>query len=374
MIVNSRFKIYSDYLETHGDDYAQVFISDTRDVIFQGDIFAPFKNYSNWLGYATEFKLIGEDRNYNYPWLLNRFGKAEADKLVDKRIICAGTTIGSIDAMKIFCGTMWKMILQALKKNYDQATMNYLVWNNLLPIENLIEFDVISGEIFTNGLIKTYRTRDDFILRGDGGIPAAVHQYDRHKELVQLVDRIYRDKNFSSDERFADVRSVLEQVDHLFFYDKINDAARLCMNTISNGANFSGNADRLLKLWENILSRSLTPAAGYLELLIQNALQNAQGLSINHVQKILTLLIYSVKNRRAVDINFKNFVAGALVQMTEQNFKAGNAQACFMLLDAIDNLELPPDKNFYLLTAKVNRTFGRKTEALEAYKKLLDFS
>ena len=51
---NTRWKIFADFLEIHGDNYEQVFITDTRYVVFQGDVFEKFKDYRNWLGYVTE--------------------------------------------------------------------------------------------------------------------------------------------------------------------------------------------------------------------------------------------------------------------------------------------------------------------------------
>lgn len=376
MIIHTRWKMYADYLDTHGD-YAQVFISDTRDVIFQGDLFAPFNGCTNWLGYTTEATHIGGQFPVNYNWLIGAFGRTEADKLVDKKIICVGTVIGSTDAMKTFCRTMW----DALKDNnvwgHEQAAMNYFVWNNLLPIENLFEIDVQSGEIFTAAQFhRLYPVKilGDKILRGDGGIPAVVHQYDRHRELVELVDRLYRDKNFTADEKFSDVRSVLEQVNHLVFIGKIDDAARLCMNTLPGKANFDGNVDRLLKIWERVLNAPLTPAVGYLELSIQNVLLTAKVFSLPQLNKIFSYLVQSVKTRRVVFPQFKFVVLESLYTILEQSINANAAAQCFQLIDLIKALDVPPNKKFLLLQAKANRIFGRKEQALAAYKAALELN
>lgn len=370
LIVNLRFKIYNDFLEIHGDKYEQVLVCDTRDVIFQNDVFALFKDCVNWLGYSTELLTIGEERRYNYPWIKICFGKVEADKLSDKKVICAGTIIATTREMKIFCSKMWEIVKQNLTRNFDQGTMNYLVWNKLLPIENLIENDVDSGEILTNGQIKDNKIRDDKILRGDGGVPAVVHQYDRHQNLVQLVDNIYRDRNFQADERFIDPRSTLEQVKQLLYIGKLDEAARFFMNT--HGADFGGEIDRLLKIWEMLLSRPFLPAVGYLELSMQNALVSVKNLPQTNLDKICSLLVFAIKNRRAVDPRFVNMIAGGLLNLAGQFVNARAAAPCFFCLDAIKALELPPNKDFYLLQAKAFRTFGRKDEALAAYKQALD--
>ena len=234
---NTRWKIFSDFLETHGDAYEQIFITDTRDVIFQVDVFAAFENLPNYLGLTTEADIIGGDSagNENYIWLVDCFGKAAADKLSDKKIICDGTVIGTIAEMKIFTAKMWQAVSAAERsvnfRIHDQAVANYLVYNNLLPIKNLIEID-IDGEIFTMALADEFSVHGENILRG-GKIPAVVHQYNRHDDLINLVDEIYHDKNFQADLRFNDMRSVTEQATCLLFAKKNRRRGKIFHEEIS---------------------------------------------------------------------------------------------------------------------------------------------
>ena len=89
IVNNTRWKIFGDWLEIHGDDFAQVFITDTRDVIFQGDIFAPFNGLTNWLGVATDADDIRGNKSgdaSNLLWLTECFGRAEAERLDDKKV------------------------------------------------------------------------------------------------------------------------------------------------------------------------------------------------------------------------------------------------------------------------------------------------
>ena len=377
MIINLRWKMYCDFLEIYGDNYTQLFVTDVRDVIFQGDVFEAFKGQSSYLGYTTEATDIGASKasgGFNYNWLLRAFGQKEADKLTIKQAICCGTVIGTVNEVKIFSQTMWEALKKGIFWGYEQAQMNYLVYNNLLPIENLIEIDVHSGAIFTNGIIKDNKIRDDKILRGDGGVPAVVHQYDRHKELVQLVDRIYRDKNFQIDEQFSDARSNLDQVKQLLFFGRIDDAAQFFMKKFVDGANFDNNVNILMKLWEMLLNHPLAPAIGYLELSVQNALAITRNFPIQYLNAACSLLTYSIKNRRAVNPQLVNFITGGLYNIAEQSLSARNADFCFFCIDAIKSFDLPPNKDFYLLQAKANRTFGRKEEALAAYSKALELS
>jgi len=368
-----RFKNFKRYIDAHGDEYGQIFITDTRDVIFQDDIFEHFKNYSNFLGHSFEggnFRV-----NSNYEWLVNCFGKDEADKLADKRIICAGSAlIGTPREIKIFLEKLLDDSWEMNKFAFDQAAFNYLFYNNLIPVKNIIENDTYSGEIFTNGLVKDNKIRGDKILRGDGGVPSVVHQYDRHADLVALVDNIYRDKNFQVDERFMDSQSVLEQIFYLLYVNKTDDAAQFCMKNFSPELNRGENVDRLLKIWEFVAQRPLTPAIAFIELTIQAALKFAQGFSLNPLVKICSLLIYSAKNGRGVDFEFKIMLVNFLLNVIEQTINANNAEICFHFINVIKSFDLPPNKDFYLLEAKANRVFGRKEEALASYKKALDLS
>lgn len=375
---NVRWKIFADFLEVHGNDYAQVLATDTRDVIFQGDVFEPFKKYSSYLGYSTEADDIGGSKTgdtIDRFWLIDCFGKEETEKLLDKTIICDGTVIGTATEMKIFSQKMWELLSDIDKRvNYrihDQPIANYLIHNKLLPIRNIIEIDPEHGVIFTDALVKHNKTRGDFILRGDDGVPAVVHQYDRHAPLVQLVDRVYRDKNFQADERFTDPRSILEQVKQLLYIGKLDEAAEFFMN--NHGADFGGEIDLLLKIWEMLFSRPLFPAVGYLELSIQNALASPKNFPQKNLDKICSLLIFSIKNRRTVNPQLVQFIAGGLFNLAGQFIDTRAAAPCFFCLDAIKALELPPNKDFYLLQAKAFRTFGRKDEALAAYKQALEF-
>ena len=220
--------------------------------------------------------------------------------------------------------------------------------------------------------MKIYKTRGEKILRGDGGVPAVVHQYDRHPELVQLVNNVYRDRNFQGDERFTDPRSVLEQVKQLLYIGKPDEAARFFMD--NQGADFGNNANVLLNLWGMLLNYPFVPAVGYLELSMQNYLASVENLPVQYLNAVCSLLTHSIKNRRAVNPHLVKFIAGGLMNIAEQSLNAHNQEFCFFCIDAIKALDLPPNKDFFLLQAKAYRTFGRKDEALTAYKQALDLS
>lgn len=313
--------------------------------------------------------------NLNLRLLEAAFGKAEADKLADKKIICAGSAlIGTPQEMKIFLEILLSANLKEYPFGFDQAAFNYLVYNKLIPIENLIELDVVTGEILNLALNPNIAVRDGKILRGDGGVPSVIHQYDRYPPLVQMTDSLYRDKNFQVEEQITDTRSILEQIRHLLYFGRDNDSAQFFMKKFVSGADVTENIDRFLKIWEHIIKKPITPAIGYLELSIQSALISAKSFNFEQLNKIREFLTQSKENHRTIYPAFVNFLANGLRNIAAQSLNANIPAQCFFCIDLINSLELPPDKDFYLLVARANRTFGRKEEALEAYKKALDLS
>ena len=64
---NSRWKVFADYIEVHGDEYEQIFLSDTRDVVFQSDLFDYYKGCKKFLACAYHKKLTDEMKFFKNP-------------------------------------------------------------------------------------------------------------------------------------------------------------------------------------------------------------------------------------------------------------------------------------------------------------------
>ncbi|MBR1804951.1 MAG: hypothetical protein IJ774_01045 [Selenomonadaceae bacterium] len=348
---NTRWKIISDFLDRHGNDYETVFVTDTRDVIFQGDIFAAFDDCKNWLGFATELDdLRGTRTNsrINYNWLADCFGKAEVDKLADQKIICSGTIIGSVREMKIFCRELWNVLQhktadiddRSATHIFDQAATNWLVYNGRLPVENIFAIGVDGGEIFTNALIGDANIRGNLILRGDGGVPEVVHQYDRSDEMIRLVDELYRDRNFSFDTRFTDTKSTLEQSVCLLYADKTIAATRLFLKVFFAVTDFGKYIDALIKIWTLALRQKFSPTVETLELAAQNALLSVKRFSAAQAMKIHALFVRTAENCHAADTEFKDNFARCLIKIAENHLAAGNVNAASVYKKLLDELNV----------------------------------
>ena len=366
LVVNSRFKIYYDFLDEHGDDYEQVLLTDTRDVIFQKDVFESFKDRKNFLGYATLDEDIRGSKTgckVDYNNLVGRFGKEEADKLLDKKIICAGTIIGTTNEIKIFCRENWESIKNHLTINFDQVAMNYLVWNNLLPIKNLIEIDTDTGEIFTICFFydnHPVNVRGDKILRGDGGVPAAVHQYTLIKPLVEFVDKIYRAKDFQFDERFIDTRSAIEQTVPLLRANKTGAATRLFLKKFLGKTDFNSCRGILIILWDISSRKPLSQTLELLELAIQDALKSVHAFSAKELSDMCSILKRAEQNGRPVDTGFKIYVSNFLLIMAERYIELNQPDRYFEFINLFKGLGVPPDEKFYRLAAEANKILNRR--------------
>ena len=300
-------------------------------MIFQGNLFAAFDDCKNWLGFVTEFDdfrgtLTGN--KHNYKWLVDCFGRAEADKLLDKKIICSGTIVGSVREMKTFCRELWRILEPKVAEDiFDQAATNWLVYNGRVPVENIFEINVDSGEIFTADLYirqKSLELRNGLFRRGDGSIPEVVDQYDRGEELIRLVDKLYRDKNFSFDARFTDTRSTLEQVVCLLCADKISEATRRFMKIFLSTEDLSVYVDLLMEIWALALRQDFSPTVEMLEVAAQNSLFNVQEFFYTQTLKLQKLFVTAVKNAHFVNHEFKNDLANHLLKIAEYHHNAGN--------------------------------------------------
>ena len=321
-VVCSRFIMYKDFLDAH-NEYENIFVSDIRDVIFQGDIFKAYDQHKNFLVYATEAELIKNDRgNNNQTWIKRFFGETEYQNLKDKIIICAGTVLGSRAELQIFFDNMIKTIANQMEWGKDQAALNYLVHDNLVPIENLIESNVNDGAIFTTGIIDNPKVSDDNVLRGDGNIPAVVHQYTDKPQIIQIVDKIYREENFSCNANFTDFVSTLDQTFCLVQVKNFDAATKIFVQNILFEKDLKPYGDKLLKLGDLILQR-YNHDADILFVAVQKTLLKAFKINIDNKQmnKFYNLQIQSEKILPVVNSEFKNFVKNLLATFVDIFYK-----------------------------------------------------
>ncbi len=192
-----RYAIYLDYLRARRDRYDHVMMSDTRDVVFQGNPFDGINGPKCHFFLESAARTIGQDPT-NSRWVRGCFTAAEAEALARCRISCSGITIGGTAAIMAYLEhmvarvrAMPMRIYREIGHGYDQAIHNFLV--HLDPaIDGIVEEN--NGHIATMALEprEFYRLDQDARIHGpDGRLFPICHQYDRFPDLLQAVSARY---------------------------------------------------------------------------------------------------------------------------------------------------------------------------------------
>lgn len=186
-IHNSRYLKYLDILLEEGDNYNRVFHCDTRDVAFQGNIFDEIKpdngQHDLFVNEEDPFANLGE--SFNRKMLINNYSTEIADELSSYKILCSGTTLGSVSMMKIYIklliGTRDRQKLQSLGNVIsvcgEQGPYNYIFHKNLIPHTKLPNGTGVATMALVNS--KNVKILDNGKLSVYDKVPSVIHQWNR---------------------------------------------------------------------------------------------------------------------------------------------------------------------------------------------------
>lgn len=188
-IYNYRHFLYFDYLLNNHNRFDNVLITDIKDVFFQKDPF-DFK-IDNAIHVAMENKNIklGTCKD-NAEWIRSGYGNDILEQMKNEVIVCAGTTIAPVRLMLDYL----KRLLEEMSNVNnvftcaDQALHNALLFfNQVKPIKKLDNFN---GPILTVGTEPNYQLdKKGRLINEDGSIINTIHQYDRHMELINIMNQ-----------------------------------------------------------------------------------------------------------------------------------------------------------------------------------------
>jgi hypothetical protein len=187
-VYNYRHFLYYDYLLKHGRKFRNVLLTDVRDVVFQGDPFE-FPMYDR-IHLAMENPDIPVGAcPWTSQWLLAGYAPEVLERLKDKDMSCAGTTLGPVPHIMRYLDLMLAEIA-GMKDAFtcaDQAAHNFLLHDGKLdPVEKLRNFE---GPILTVGSELHYELDEEKrLVNRDGSKIAIIHQYDRHPQLLRLFE------------------------------------------------------------------------------------------------------------------------------------------------------------------------------------------
>ncbi len=183
MPVCIHFARYLKYLEYLIENpYRRIFLTDTRDVIFQADPFAGVADESLFVFAEDQSVAIGNCAD-NAKWVREAFGLHKLGEIRDRRISCSGTTMGSHSGIMRYLSTMIEAATRAKPESLridgiDQGLHNAIIHDGALKDFRLLENQ---HHVATLGHVKPDRvslSSDGKVINADGTMSAVVHQYD----------------------------------------------------------------------------------------------------------------------------------------------------------------------------------------------------
>lgn len=192
----ARYFIYREYLRRHKVQGA--FITDTRDVCFQANLFARLLDTSGerlCLFEEDAGVAIGEEP-INAAWLKIVLTDVERRVLAPLPIICSGTTAGTrraiLEYLERMCNEITKRSALIGRRPYlDQAIHNHVARSGGLTAERVV-YPNSASPVFTMHLCRNVVIANGLVLSPDTLAPVAVvHQFDRfpavHKALARAI-------------------------------------------------------------------------------------------------------------------------------------------------------------------------------------------
>ena len=200
IIRNLRWKLYKDFLKENLNKYKLVFHSDTRDCIFQSDLFKYYESYESFLGISLEDGTLNQ--GINKKWMIDYIGVEKHKKILNETIICVGTLWGTLDKFIEFCTIFWERLKES-PNNVEQAIGNYIIYWDKLFDKYLIKSDNF-GPIMTIGRTKKENIildEEDNILNFRGDKASVIHQYDRKKDIqLKIINKFCPELLFFQDQ------------------------------------------------------------------------------------------------------------------------------------------------------------------------------
>jgi hypothetical protein len=192
-VMLARFFYAREYLLTCGRDCEQVLLTDSRDVVFQGD---PFVHAGQALLNGVESAHI-RDSIWNSQWVYRLYDdEATLRSLISQRVLCAGVTLGPAEYVVRYLTAMMQEMCEKIDRVCLRSCLDQGMHNRILrsappaPLE-LSENGV--GCIATVGSCRDLREfewdDEQGLLTRRGDVIPIVHQYDRHAELASYYEQ-----------------------------------------------------------------------------------------------------------------------------------------------------------------------------------------
>lgn len=191
-------KNYLSTLQANGEIFDNIFACDSRDTLFQKNIFEYINSSTQGLYvFMEDIRMTIGTCKTNSGWIKTCFGEAELNRLFNKSISCAGTVLGTWSAFMSYLSAMESQILTAstscISIPADQGLHNYLVHNNKISNIKIHHISHEYGFVGTVGYaLRLKRNQFGLVENMNGSVYAVVHQWDRFKQMVDQFQREYQ--------------------------------------------------------------------------------------------------------------------------------------------------------------------------------------
>ncbi|GMH87822.1 hypothetical protein TrST_g8529 [Triparma strigata] len=191
-----RWPMITDYINDNQRSIDMVLLADVRDMAFQGDPFSIVTRPGLYVFNGVESMTIGQD-GWNGGWVKDCFGNGVFQQLYDKKIICSGVSLGTIDSILSYLDLMASTMgtpsfAQCERNGVDQGVHNVLIHTDKLT-GSIYKYDQMSGPV-ANMQAKVMSLTSDFrvVNNANGDVPI-MHQYDRYETLMTHLFKLYVD-------------------------------------------------------------------------------------------------------------------------------------------------------------------------------------
>ena len=183
-----RYEMYVLILKNLNKKPKRILLTDSRDVVFQSNIFDnKFKKPLNF--FLEDEKILNDTRNKR--WLKRTVGTKIFNKIKNNFISCAGTTYGNFEEILDYSLLMKKNLYlfpykrplrhQIIFKNvepYDQGIHNYLIYSKFFKNAECHNNNL--SKICTTAYMKEFKfNKKGQLINQAGKIYSVIHQYDR---------------------------------------------------------------------------------------------------------------------------------------------------------------------------------------------------
>jgi hypothetical protein len=193
-----RYAYYHHLLKSLGNQNRyvdNVFITDVRDVIFQGNPFSDAPT-GEVVVYLEDRSMALDTCPINSNWLRAGFGDHAVFELRGHRISCSGTVLGTWNGILRYLLLMQLTTFECaaparLMRGIDQGIHNVIIHRNRLQPVTVAE----NGEhVFTMGYVpdtSVIITPEKKVADSSGRVCSVLRQYDRHAAVAHLVSELY---------------------------------------------------------------------------------------------------------------------------------------------------------------------------------------